>query len=118
MADTNGGTDTINASAVSSNSIINLNAGTTSIIDGVATTIAAGTVIEYAIGGDGDDTLVGNAAANSPVGYRGNDTVSYESSTGAVTVSLARPRPRAAAMPPATSSFKLRMRPAAPATTP
>ena len=89
LSDTNGGADTINASAVSSNSVINLNAGSTSIIDGVATTIAAGTVIEYAFGGDGDDTLVGNAAANSLVGYRGNDTVSYVSSTGAVTVLLA-----------------------------
>ncbi len=89
LTDTDGGADTINASAVSSNSVINLNAGSTSIIDGVATTIAAGTVIEYAIGGDGDDTLVGNAAANALYGFRGNDTVSYQSSTGAVTVLLA-----------------------------
>ena len=89
LTDADGGADTINASAVSSNSVINLNAGSTSIIDGVATTIAPGTVIEYAFGGDGDDTLVGNAAANALYGFRGNDTVSYVSSTGAVTVLLA-----------------------------
>lgn len=45
--------------------------------------------VENLIGGDGDDTLIGNASANALEGGAGNDTVSYEDSLIAgVTVSL------------------------------
>ena len=36
--------------------------------------IAAGTVIENAVTGDGNDTLIGNDLANALHGMRGNDT--------------------------------------------
>ena len=73
LADTNGGTDTLNAAAVTSGSIINLNPGSTSTIAGRSLTIAAGTIIENAFGGDGNDVIVGNSAANKLYGDRGND---------------------------------------------
>lgn len=70
------GTDTINAAAVSSASRIDLRDGATSLIDDAALEIAGGTVIENAHSGDGDDTLIGNAADNQLFGWRGNDTLS------------------------------------------
>jgi Ca2+-binding RTX toxin-like protein len=75
ITDTNGGTDALNASAVTSSSIIDLQAGAASAIAGKAMTIAVGTVIENAYGGDGDDTLLGNAANNRLVGDRGKDNL-------------------------------------------
>ncbi|WP_188972039.1 S8 family serine peptidase, partial [Neoroseomonas lacus] len=81
IADANGGTDAFNASAVSSGSIINLNAGGASVIDGVALSIAAGTVIENAYGGDGNDTLIGNSVGNRLLGGRGNDSLDGGSGT-------------------------------------
>ncbi len=71
-------------------------------------TIAAGTVIENAVTGDGNDTLIGNDIANILLGMRGNDTLdggagadtldggvgvdtaSYVRSTVAVDVNLTR----------------------------
>lgn len=67
--DTNGGTDTVNASAVSSSSVINL-AGGLSTIDGVNLTLNN---IENAIGGDGNDFITGNGSVNQLWGMRGND---------------------------------------------
>ena len=66
------GIDTINAAAVTSSSTIDLAAGAM-VIDATAITIAAGTVIENAIGGDGNDVLTGNGAANKLFGWRGDD---------------------------------------------
>jgi Ca2+-binding RTX toxin-like protein/subtilisin-like proprotein convertase family protein len=76
LSDANGGTDTINAAAVSSNSIINLNSGAAGSIAGQAFGVAAGTTIENAIGGDGNDQLIGNSVANRLFGMRGNDSLS------------------------------------------
>ena len=76
LTDTDGGKDIINASAVSGNSTINLNAGATSTIAGKSFTIASGTDIEFAFGGDGSDVLTGNALSNRMQGGRGNDTLS------------------------------------------
>lgn len=50
--------------------------------------IAYGTVIENAVGGGGDDLIVVNSAANRVDGGAGLDTVSYETATAGVTVSL------------------------------
>lgn len=74
IRDTDGGTDTLNLAAVTSASTINLTAGT-GIIAGKAVTVASGTVIENIYGGDGNDTLTGNAADNVIFGGRGNDTL-------------------------------------------
>jgi hypothetical protein len=69
-----GGVDTFNAAAVTADSVIDLApGGATSRIDGQAVSIAAGTVIERAYGGDGRDRLSGNSAANELHGMRGND---------------------------------------------
>lgn len=66
-----GGDDTLNAAAVSGNTVLDLNAGGT--IAGNSLTIAPGTVIEAVFFGDGNDTLVGNGADNLVLGGRGND---------------------------------------------
>ncbi|WP_050466206.1 calcium-binding protein [Herbaspirillum chlorophenolicum] len=47
------------------------------------------TNIQNATGGSGDDIFVGNGVANSFDGGSGNNTVSYEHSTGDVTINLA-----------------------------
>ena len=76
LADTNGGTDWIDAAAVTGNVALNLNAGAVTKVNGVNWfTIAAGTTIEHAVTGDGNDTLTGNGAANRLHGMRGNDTL-------------------------------------------
>ncbi|MDF0545532.1 S8 family serine peptidase [Sphingobium sp. H39-3-25] len=72
-----GGYDAINASAVSTNSVINLNPGTTSTIAGKALLLAAtSTSVVDAFGGDGNDTITGSAADNLIFGGRGNDILS------------------------------------------
>jgi Ca2+-binding RTX toxin-like protein/subtilisin-like proprotein convertase family protein len=70
-----GGTDTINASAVTATSVIDLSGVGATSIGGTALAIASGTVIENALAGDGNDTLTGNAAANILWGGRGHDTL-------------------------------------------
>ena len=73
LADT-GGHDTLNAAATSTANRIDLTpGGSTSRLGGQALAVAAGTVIEDAWGGDGDDVMVGNDAANHLHGQRGND---------------------------------------------
>ncbi|MBD1909112.1 MULTISPECIES: S8 family serine peptidase [unclassified Leptolyngbya] len=69
------GFDTVNAAAIASNLTINLNPGSTSVIDGRLLTITATTVIEAAIGGDGHDEINGNFASNSLFGARGDDAL-------------------------------------------
>ncbi|MDI6027398.1 S8 family serine peptidase [Corticibacterium sp. UT-5YL-CI-8] len=69
VVDNNGGTDTVNASAVTTASIIRLD-GVTGSIAGQA---ASFTNIENAIGGDAGDTIYGNTGANMLYGMRGAD---------------------------------------------
>lgn len=76
LTDSDGGTDTINAAMVTTGMTINMTGGGTSTIAGKTLTIAAGTVIEKFYGGDGNDTVTGNSAANEIHGGRGNDTLS------------------------------------------
>lgn len=71
-----GGVDLVNASMVTSALLLDLNPGGVSTIDGVQLTISNLTLIENAIGGDGDDNISGNAAANELRGMRGNDQIS------------------------------------------
>ncbi|WP_205481134.1 M10 family metallopeptidase [Sphingomonas arenae] len=84
-----GGTDTVNYSTFSRNQTINLNPETFSIVgNGGSFSIARGVVIENAVTGSGNDLIVGSAADNMLDGGAGVDTVSYETSTGAVSVNL------------------------------
>lgn len=69
------GLDTINAAAMTASVVINLNSGTTSNLLNGQFLIADGTLIENAIGGDGNDTLIGNAANNVFRGNRGSDNI-------------------------------------------
>ncbi len=68
------GTDTINASAVTSAITFNLASGGSLV--GKTVTVAAGTTLENFVAGDGNDSLTGNAANNWLLGMRGNDTLS------------------------------------------
>ncbi|HYD69940.1 S8 family serine peptidase [Azospirillum sp.] len=70
-----GGTDTLNAAAVSTGSTISLLPGTLSKIDGAWFAIGRDTVIERAYGGDGGDFITGNAADNLLFGGRGTDVL-------------------------------------------
>lgn len=75
LSDTDGGLgDVINAAAVKGNSVIDLNAGATSSLAGKA--LATDGNIERAYGGDGNDTLTGNAQNNVLTGGRGSDVLS------------------------------------------
>lgn len=104
-----GGTDTISAANQTLDAVINLNAGNFSSIGPTGATeqstgeivadtsvrmidnlaIAFNVVIENAIGGSGNDTLVGNASKNTLDGRNGLDTASYENSDAGVVVNLA-----------------------------
>ena len=69
------GVDEINASSVTTPLTLYLASGAQSIIDGRGLTIGSGSVIENAIGGDGNDLLVGNQVSNSLRGMRGDDKI-------------------------------------------
>jgi subtilisin family serine protease len=71
LKDTDGGIDTLNASAVTSAITVDLGAGTGKI-DGVAVKISG---IENVDGGDGRDHLTGSKAANELFGGRGGDVL-------------------------------------------
>ncbi|MDJ0714529.1 MAG: S8 family serine peptidase [Prochloraceae cyanobacterium] len=67
------GIDTINAAAVTSDIDLHLAPGIVNTLAGNTLTIANGTTIENASGGDGNDKIIGNGANNTIKGYRGND---------------------------------------------
>jgi Ca2+-binding RTX toxin-like protein len=79
--DSNGGTDTVNAAAVSSGSDIRLDGGS-GVIDGVSVSFSG---MENAIGGDGADTITGNGANNQLFGLRGADAIYGGSGTDTLT---------------------------------
>lgn len=69
-----GVSDWINAAAMYRDLVLNLNSGTTSTLAGVGfLAIAAGTMIENAIAGDGNDQIIGNDLDNILYGMRGDD---------------------------------------------
>jgi subtilisin-like proprotein convertase family protein len=68
-----GGNDTLNAAAVTTASTIDLTPGADSRVAGSPLVIGIDTVIENAIGGDGSDRILGNAAGNTLRGMRGDD---------------------------------------------
>ena len=58
------------------NFALNLGQNVFSTVNGASWfTIAAGTTIENAVTGDGNDIITGNGAANTLYGMRGNDTL-------------------------------------------
>ncbi|MFO0997375.1 MAG: S8 family serine peptidase [Alphaproteobacteria bacterium] len=73
LSDTDGGYDTINLAAVSTNVNLSL-AGGQSLADGASFKVVDNT-IERAFLGDGNDTVTGNALDNALYGGRGNDTL-------------------------------------------
>ncbi|QQV76959.1 S8 family serine peptidase [Sphingomonas aliaeris] len=74
LSDTNGGADWINAAAVTKAVDVSLAAGGRTTFGGnAAFTIAAGSVIENVVTGDGADRLLGNGVDNKLYGMRGND---------------------------------------------
>jgi subtilisin family serine protease len=89
LTDSDGGTDSINLAAVTASSTLNLASGTTSTVAGKSLSIAAGTSIENAWLGDGNDIVIGNDLANLLHGGRGIDTASYANANAAVVASLA-----------------------------
>lgn len=72
-----GGNDTLDFSGFSQNQKINLNEGSFSDVGGLVgnVSIAHGVTVENAIGGSGNDLLLGNAAANILEGGAGNDII-------------------------------------------
>lgn len=76
LADTDGGIDWLDAAAMVRNLVLNLGAGLSSTLAGISfLTIAAGTLMENAIAGDGDDRVFGNELDNVLYGMRGDDTL-------------------------------------------
>jgi subtilisin-like proprotein convertase family protein len=75
LRDPTGGNDTINASALGSNDRIDLSGLTASVINGGLLTIASGTTIRNAFGGDGNDVLIANPAGGVLHGMPGNDII-------------------------------------------
>ena len=69
------GNDAINASAVTTDLTLDLNPGHTSIIAGRTVDISAGTVIESAYGGDGNDVIIGNDSNNYLYGGHGHNNL-------------------------------------------
>lgn len=69
------GNDTLNAAAVTTDLVVDLTPGATSMIAGRPVLIQSGTVIENVYGGDGNDTLIGNDADNQIHGGHGADTM-------------------------------------------
>jgi Ca2+-binding RTX toxin-like protein len=70
-----GGTDTLDCSGYSGNQTINLTAGSYSSVDGMIqnVAIAFNCTIENAIGGDGNDLLIGTTGTNQLNGCNGSD---------------------------------------------
>lgn len=75
LSDTSGRVDTINTGALGSDDRLDLSGLTASLINGGKLTIAAGTVVRNAYGGDGNDIIIANAAGGELHGMAGNDTL-------------------------------------------
>ena len=74
LTDTDGGTDWIDAAAMTGNLVLNLRAGASSTVNGSSfISVGATSNIENAVGGDGNDTINGSDFANILYGMRGND---------------------------------------------
>jgi subtilisin-like proprotein convertase family protein len=70
-----GGVDTLNAAAVSGAVTLSLTVGGNNMLPNGSFTLAAGTVIENAFGGAGNDNITGNTLNNLLRGNAGNDRI-------------------------------------------
>jgi Ca2+-binding RTX toxin-like protein len=76
LTDSDGGEDWINAATLADDLVIRLEEGASSTAGGTEfVRIAAGTLIENAVTGDGDDELHGNDLDNKLYGMRGDDVL-------------------------------------------
>ncbi|MEQ1669387.1 MAG: S8 family serine peptidase, partial [Hyphomicrobium sp.] len=76
LADTNGGTDWLNLSAMTGDILLRMQQGNSSNVGGVTfLRTALGTEIENAVTGDGDDDITGSQGNNTIFGMRGDDTI-------------------------------------------
>ena len=75
LSDDDGGVNTINAAMLTSDSVLNLNAGATSRIAGADLRIDPATTITNAYGGVGSDEVKGNGADNEIKGFNGRDAL-------------------------------------------
>ncbi len=75
LADADGGSNTLNAAAVSTGMVLDLHPGVAGTVIGQPFRIAAGTLITTAFGGDGNDRITATDAATTLHGGRGNDTL-------------------------------------------
>ncbi len=74
LDDTDGGADWLNMAAMTGDLDVSLAAGASSTVGGQTfVTLSAGSAIENAVSGDGDDILRGSDAANTLVAQRGDD---------------------------------------------
>ena len=85
-----GGTDTIDASGYYEDGVISLIEESFSSLGGLTynLSIARGVVIENAVGGFGNDRLIGNAADNVLDGGDGLDTVDFSAATAGINFDL------------------------------
>lgn len=74
LTDTSG-SDTINAAAITTDLMLDLNPGHTSTIAGRQVAISDDTVIENVYGGEGNDLIIGNDADNRLAGGHGHNTL-------------------------------------------
>lgn len=83
-----GGIDTLDFSGYANNQVINLRAEAFSSVGGLTNNIgiARGVAIENAIGGPGNDTLIGNSGDNVLDGGLGTDSVIFTSPRSAYTL--------------------------------
>ncbi|MCJ2183911.1 S8 family serine peptidase [Novosphingobium sp. 1949] len=75
LKDSDGGTDTLNAAAITSNSTIDLSGKTATVLAGIKLTLDGS--IENVFGGDGNDTIHGTVSANAIDTGRGDDTIYF-----------------------------------------
>ncbi len=76
LLDSNGGNDWLDLATIAQDVEIDLSAlGFIEVDEIVWVALAAGSLIENAVSGDGDDSLIGNAAANELHGGRGDDQI-------------------------------------------
>lgn len=73
LTDKDGGINTINTAALGADNYIDLTGATPTMLNDGKLTIAAGTTIRNAFGGDGNDTIIANAAGGVLHGMGGND---------------------------------------------
>ncbi len=75
LEDTDGGTDTVNMSAVTEDIDFDMNSGASGAIGAKTLKVASGTQVERVYLGSGDDEVQGNQVDNMIDGGRGQDTI-------------------------------------------